>query len=313
VEFLFVMDPLERVDVAVDTTYALIRAACARGHPAHVVAPDQLWLDQGRPMASSRRVQAPAGEAPFAYAEAARSGPVDAFPIVWLRPDPPFDIPYLELTWLLDLVDRGRTQVVNDPSGVRAANEKLLTLRFPDLCPPTLVTADTAALRAFVERHGEAVLKPLEASGGAGILFASASMRGLSPLLEVATAGGRRCLAQAYLPKAAQGDKRILLLDGEVLGAVNRVHAPGEERNNLHLGGTAQRATLTLREEEIVSRLRPTLHSLGLWFVGLDVIDGHLTEVNVTSPTGVQELFRLEGIDAADQAIAWCERRAPRR
>jgi glutathione synthase len=162
-----------------------------------------------------------------------------------------------------------------------------------------------------VEKHGEAVLKPLDASGGEGIVFASRDMRGLVALIELATRRGARCEAQAYLPGASKGDKRILLLDGEVLGALLRVHGPGEERNNLHLGGRAERAQLTAEDRRIVETIAPSLKRDGLVFVGIDVIDGYLTEVNVTSPTGIQELERLEGEDPTGVVIDWCERSAP--
>jgi glutathione synthase len=236
---------------------------------------------------------------------------VSSFPLAWIRKDPPFDLAYVEATWILERVDRTRCRVINDPAGIRAANEKLYALRFPQLCPETLVSSDRERIRDFVEKHGEVVLKPLDASGGEGIVFASRDMRGLIALIELATRRGARCEAQAYLPGASKGDKRILLLDGEVLGAVLRVHGPGEERNNLHLGGRAERAPLTSEDRRIVETISPALKRDGLVFVGIDVIDGYLTEVNVTSPTGIQELERLEGGDPTGVVIDWCERNAP--
>ena len=309
-DMLFVMDPPEQVHPGTDSTYALIRAAGARGHVAWVATPETVGLEGGTPVALAFPVEIPGPDAPLAPRGRARRLPVEAFPVTWLRPDPPFDVPYLELTWILDHVDRGRALIVNDPAGVRSTNEKLWALRFPELCPPTLVTADVARLRAFVEQAGEVVLKPIETAGGDGVLFAGKKMRGLAALLESATRDGR-CLAQTYLPAAAGGDKRVLVLDGQPLGAVLRVHAKGEERNNLHLGGSAHRSELDAADRRIVQAIGPYLRAAGLLFVGIDVIDGKLIEVNVTSPTGLQELARLSGIDGADRAIALCEARAP--
>jgi glutathione synthase len=311
VDLLFVMDPLEAVQPAVDTSWALMRCAGARGHTPWAAHPSTLSLEGGTPWVLAQPVRVPAPDGgPFALTGQAQWREVSFFPIVWLRKDPPFDLAYVEATWILDRVDPGRCRVVNDPTGIRAANEKLYALRFPELCPPTLVTSDRSRLRDFVERHGEVVFKPLDAAGGAGILFASKDMRGLSALIEVATRGGARCEAQAYLPGAEDGDKRVLFLDGQVLGAVLRVHGPGEERNNLHLGGTAVSTTLSPADRRIAEVLGPALQQDGLVLVGIDVIDGMLTEVNVTSPTGLQELERLEGRDVCGAVIDWCERAA---
>lgn len=308
-DILFVMDPMERVLPDRDTTYALLRSAGRRGHRTFSCEGRHVWLDGSVPRATVREVKVPGQSAPFAFA----GGPVDrevaSFPVVWIRPDPPFDEAYVELTWMLESTDRARTIIVNDPAGIRAANEKLYALRVPDLCPRSIVSGDAARLRAFVDEVGEAVVKPLAGHGGEGIVFAQRGMRGLTALLENAVRWGR-CEAQVYLPEASAGDKRILLLDGEPLGAVLRLHAAGEERNNLHLGGSAARTGLDDADREIVRRLRPHLAADGLFFVGIDVIGGRLTEVNVTSPTGIQELERLEGMDASARVIEWCEARA---
>jgi glutathione synthase len=328
VDLLFVMDPLEGVAPDKDTTYSLMRAASRRGHRVwHATAADLHQLCE--PEASKRKeerhslalggsihvharpVEVPGTEGPFRWLAQPSSRPAESFQVIWLRTDPPFDEAYLEATWLLDRVDRSRTLLVNDPTGVRGANEKLYALRFPELCPLSLVTRDPALLRRFVEEHGEVVLKPLSGHAGEGILFAQRGMRGLGALLEVAVSKGR-CEAQVYLPEAAQGDKRILLLDGEPLGAVLRLHAPGEERNNLHLGGKALPSALDAADLRIVEAIAPTLRRDGLYFVGIDVIGGRLTEVNVTSPTGIQEIESLGGEGASERVIDWCEGRAPR-
>jgi glutathione synthase len=309
---LFLMDPLESVNTNTDTTYALMRKACQRGHAVWFAEPSSLELRQGVPWVRTRRVDIPGVSRFFSWSSQDEWRELATFPIAWIRKDPPFDLGYVEATWILDRVDRARCRVINDPSGIRGANEKLYALRFPELCPSTLVSSDPGRLRAFVDAHGQVVLKPLGAAGGEGILYAWRGMRGLSALLETAVRSGSRCEAQAYLPGAEKGDKRILLLDGEPLGAVLRIHGEGEERNNLHLGGRAEPTTLAPEDRRIVERVGPSLRRDGLVLVGLDVIDGRLTEVNVTSPTCIQELERFDRIDACGAVIDWCERNAPR-
>ena len=311
-DILFLMDSLEAIQPATDTTWALMRKARERGHGAWFAHPSSLSLEGGDPWVRARPVDVPGSTGAYTWRGDFEWREVSSFRIVWIRKDPPFDLAYVESTWILERVDRRRCRVVNDPAGVRAANEKLYALRFPDLCPKTIVTSDRARIRAFVEEHGEAVLKPLDGAGGEGIVFATRGMRGLSALIELATRRGARCEAQVYLPGASKGDKRILLLDGEVLGAVLRVHGPGEERNNLHLGGHAEAAHISAEDRRIVETIAPSLKRDGLVFVGIDVIDGRLTEVNVTSPTGIQELERLEGVDATGTVIDWCEKNAPK-
>lgn len=312
-EWLFVMDPMERVLPAQDTTYALMRAAMQRGHRVFHAHPSTVHLRGGSAFAKVRPVAVPGqGGVAFSWLGESQARAIDGFPIVWMRGDPPFDLRYVEVTWLLEHVDKARCRVLNDPAAVRGGNEKLYALRFPDLSPPTVVTNDRGLLWDFVRAHGEAVLKPLGRAGGEGIVFASATMRGLRALIELSTLNDERCVAQAYLPAADQGDKRILLLDGEVLGAVLRVHGPNEERNNLHLGGRAERAALSEADLRIVRRIGPALKAEGLVLVGIDVIDGWLTEVNVTSPTGIQELSRFDGQDRALDVVRWCEDHAPR-
>lgn len=310
-EMLFIMDPLEGVSPDQDTTYALMREAERRGHALYFAQARSLSQRGGTPWITARPVSVRVEGALFAW----RGDPVDrevaSFPAVWLRSDPPFDEAYLEATWILERVDRSRSLVLNDPVGVRAANEKLYALRFPEVCPTTLVTRDVRLLKDFVDAHGEVVLKPLAGHAGEGILFAQKGMRGLNALLEVSVAAGRT-EAQVYLPEADKGDKRILLLDGEPLGAVLRLHAPGEERNNLHLGGEALPSELDDDDRRIIAAVAPQLRRDGLYFVGLDVIGGKLTEVNVTSPTGIQEIEALSGPGPCRRVIDWVEEKAPR-
>lgn len=311
-DMLFLMDPLERVHPDKDTTWALMREACARGHRVHFATADDLTLEGGWAWVRSRPVEIPKEGGDFRWLGGWEHREVSSFSIAWLRTDPPFDIAYIEATWMLEQVDKGRCLVLNDPKGIRAANEKLYALKFPELCPETLVTNDRKRIRDFVETHGEAVLKSLSGYAGEGILFAQKGMRGLNAVIEAATIGNRRIEAQAYLPAATQGDKRILLLAGEPLGAVLRVHGKGEERNNLHLGGTAVKTDLDEDDWKIVRTLAPALAADGLVFVGIDVIGGKLTEVNVTSPTGIQEIETLNGPGATTRVIEWCEANAPR-
>lgn len=309
-EILFIMDPLERVSPRTDTTYALMREAERRGHALYFAEAGALSMRGGTPWIRARPVSVLVEGATHRWLGEEVFREVSSFPSVWLRTDPPFDAAYLEATWILDRVDRSRCLVVNDPTGVRAANEKLYALRFPELCPTSLVTRDVRLLREFVEEHGEVVLKPLSGHAGEGILFAQRGMRGLNALLEAAVRDGRT-EAQVYLRAAEKGDKRILVLDGEPLGAILRVHAPGEERNNLHYGGRAFACDLDEEDRRIVSTIAAQLRADGLYFVGLDVIGGKLTEVNVTSPTGIQELEAHQGPGACTRVIEWLEQRVP--
>lgn len=312
-EILFLMDPLQRVSPQKDTTYALMRAAQARGHSLFFAEAKDLAQLGGTPWIKSRQVAVPGDDgAPFSWSSEESFREVESFPIAWIRTDPPFDVAYLEATWILERVNRDKTLLLNDPVGIRAANEKLYALRFPEVCPTTLVTWDATLLRRFVEEHGEVVIKPLAGYAGKGILFAQRGMRGLNSLLETALASGR-VEAQVYLPEAERGDKRIILLDGEPLGAVLRLHGPGEERNNLHLGGSPHATALDDDDRRIIERVAPQLREDGLYFVGLDVIGGKLTEVNVTSPTGIQEIEALDGPGATERVIRWMEDRAAER
>ncbi len=312
VDLLFLMDPMEVANPATDTSWALMGRASERGHRTFHAHPSTLSLRGGEALLRAREVRVDRKGARYTWEGESAWRPASDFSMVWIRKDPPFDMAYVETTWILEHVDASRCKVVNSASGIRAANEKVYALKFPDLIPPTLISADRELLREFVREHGEVVLKPLNGAGGEGIVFANHGMRGLNALIELTTAGGQRCEAQAYLPGATKGDKRVLMLNGEPLGAVLRVHGPGEERNNLHLGGHAERAEVDARDLEIVERIAPTLAADGLWFVGLDVIDGRLTEVNVTSPTGIQEIERLDGVDATGRVIDWCEANDPR-
>lgn len=295
----FQMDPIGSVNIDADSSFRLAEEAQARGHELFFYTPDHLSYREGRIMARahSLRVQRVQGDH-------AHLGPIVDLDladvdVVWLRQDPPFDMGYITTTHLLDRL-KGQTLVVNDPFWVRNNPEKLLVLDFPDLTPPTTIARDLSVLRDFKDRHGDIILKPLYGNGGAGVFRLPESDRNLNSLHELFTGMNREPLiAQKFLPDVAKGDKRIILVDGAPVGAINRVPAVGETRSNLHVGGRAEKIGLTAREHEICAAIGPRLKEMGQVFVGIDVIGGYLTEINVTSPTGIQELERFDGVNVA--------------
>jgi glutathione synthase len=223
------------------------------------------------------------------------------FDVVWLRQDPPFDMHYITTTHLLDRL-AGKAVVVNDPFWVRNYPEKLLVLEFQDLTPPTTITRDLDTIRAFKEEHGDIILKPLYGNGGAGVFRLTPEDRNLSSLFELFTGFSREPLiVQKFLPDVSAGDKRVILVNGEPVGAINRVPAAGETRSNMHVGGRPEKVELTDRDREICAKIGPLLREKGQVFVGIDVIGQYLTEINVTSPTGIQELERFDGINVAEK------------
>lgn len=294
----YVMDPLPGIAVDKDTTFAWLLEAQGRGHENYFIGPAglSLWEGEARGLCAPLRVRRVAG-AHFTLSDA-QWLPLGSFDAVFMRKDPPIELEYLYATHLLSHV-RAPTLVFNDPHSLRECNEKLYALRFPDLVPPTLVTRDLGQLRAFLRAQGgAAVLKPLHGSGGAGVFILRESDLNLGALLETATQEGRRTvLMQRYLPEAVEGDKRVILIGGEPVGAVLRVPSgQGEHRGNLHVGGRGVRTTLSERERAACASMKPALLRDGLHFVGLDFIGGWLTEVNVTSPTGLQEIAALDGV-----------------
>jgi len=290
------MDPLDNIDIDADSTFALALEAQRRGHALYHYLPRDLSLVDGRAMATARplTVRRVAGDHhAFGAPERIDLARVD---VVLMRQDPPFDMAYITATHILEQV-HPETLVVNDPVEVRNAPEKLFVCRFPDLMPPTLITSDPALIREFRAEHGEIILKPLFGNGGAGVFHLRPDDDNLNALLEMFTAFYREpIIIQRYLPAVRTGDKRIILIDGEAAGALNRVPAAGEARSNLHVGGRAEPATLTPREREICEAIGPSLRERGLIFVGIDVIGDDLTEINVTSPTGIQEIDRFDGV-----------------
>lgn len=295
----FQMDPIESVNIDADSSFRLAEEAQARGHSLFVYTPDKLVWDEGRVMARARpvKVQRVKGDhAHFGPEEMLDLGSVD---VVWLRQDPPFDMSYITTTHLLDLI-HPQTLVVNDPFWVRNHPEKLLVLQFPELTPPTMIARNLEDIRAFKARHGDIILKPLYGNGGAGVFRLDAADRNLASLHEMFTGFSREPLiVQKFLPAVAKGDKRVILVDGEPVGAINRVPAEGETRSNMHVGGRPEKIGLTERDREICAAIGPLLRERGQIFVGIDVIGDWLTEINLTSPTGIQELERFDGVNIA--------------
>lgn len=311
--FVFVMDTLDRVHHLKDTSFAFIRAAQRRGHESYHCLLRDLSVRGGDVFAAAHPARITDD---FPYIALARDRGKVELPLadvdaVFIRKDPPFDQAYLYATLLLEHA-RGRTLVVNDPRGLRDANEKLYAMNFPDWTPRTIVTADRDQIHAFVaEVGGLAVIKPLDAAGGMGVIQLRKDDKNVRAIVDLLTQEGERlAMVQAFLPAVSVGDKRVLLLDGEPLGAILRVPRGDDIRSNIHAGGSVVATDLTAREREMVTALAPRLRADGLYFVGLDVIGEHLTEVNVTSPTGIQELSRFVGADKADDVIAWAERKS---
>jgi glutathione synthase len=310
----FVMDPIRSLDVRADTTFALMLEAQRRGHRIASVDPGDLGVARGRAVAKVFPVTLRREVGNHVDVGEARLADLDAeFDVVFQRKDPPVDEAYVTATQILLLCRRAL--VLNRPAGILIANEKLYALHFADLMPETLVARETARFLDFLdELGGEMIVKPLGGRGGEGVFYVRRDDRNLFSMLEQTTRFGTRlAMAQRYLPAVRRGDKRILLLEGDPLGAVLRVPAEGETRANLHVGGRPEKATLDADDRRILERLRPWLERDGLFFVGIDVIGGRLTEVNVTSPTGLQEMNALDGARYEERVLERVERRAAER
>ncbi|QZZ20291.1 glutathione synthase [Leptothermofonsia sichuanensis E412] len=317
-KFTFIIDPIQHLDPGHDTSVALMEAAQELGHEVWITQANQLNVVKGKAFALLQRVQLfpvqliegrwVAANPWFVLEEQARL-PLEAMDAVFMRTDPPVTVPYLYATYILDYVDPTKTLVINSPQGIRAANEKMYALQFTEAIPETIVSQSKQVILEFVEDKGMAVLKPLGGKAGEGILFLERGDRNLNSLIEISTHQGLvPVMVQTYLPAAKEGDKRIILLDGEPIGAVNRIPTGNEFRGNMAVGGRVAQTEITEREREICTQLAPTLRRDGLVFVGIDVIGGYLTEVNVTSPTGVREIDRLEGVRLGRQVIEWIAR-----
>ena len=295
----FQMDPIGPIDINADSTFRIAEEAQKRGHELFYYTPEHLAYQEGRitargwPLTVRREV----GDH-FSLGDEAEVD-LSEFDVVWLRQDPPFDMFYITTTHLLERI-HPETLVVNDPFWVRNYPEKLLVLDFPDLTPPTTIARDLDTIRRFKDRHGDVILKPLYGNGGAGVFRLTETDRNLASLHELFTGFSREPLiVQQYLPAVSNGDKRVILVDGEPVGAINRVPAAGETRSNMHVGGRPEKIGLSARDREICDRIGPLLREKGQVFVGIDVIGDYLTEINVTSPTGIQELERFDGTNVA--------------
>ena len=294
------MDPIDTINIDADSTFALALEAQARGHALFHYLPEALTLHDGRLYARARPLDVfrhHGHHHRFGHFEELDLAGVD---VILMRQDPPFDMAYITATHLLELLPDNGPLVVNDPAAVRNAPEKLFVLRFKELMPPTLLTRDRDAIRGFWKEHGDIIVKPLFGNGGAGVFRLRAGDENLTALLEMYESIQREpVMVQRYLPEIRRGDKRIILVEGEAKGAVLRVPPEGEARANLHVGARPVKTELTTRDREICDAIGPTLRAQGLVFVGIDVIGGFLTEINVTSPTGIQEIARLDGIEIA--------------
>jgi glutathione synthase len=297
------MDPIERINIRGDSTFALLLEAQARAYPLSYYTPDQLVLRDGKVSATVRPlvVRDQAGDH-FTLGEP-RHVALSSFDVVLLRQDPPFDLAYITSTHMLERIQPG-TLVVNDPGHVRNAPEKVFVTEFPDLMPPTLVTRDLAAIKQFRGEYGDIVMKPLYGKGGEAVFLLGREDLNFGSLYDLFAATFREpWVVQKFLPEVKEGDKRIILVDGEFAGAVNRVPAADDLRSNMVRGGVPKATDLTKRERDICARLGPALRQRGLLFVGIDVIGDYLTEINVTSPTGIRSVKNLGGADIA--ALIW--------
>ncbi|HTW89793.1 MAG TPA: glutathione synthase [Candidatus Binataceae bacterium] len=308
-KFAFVMDALEKIDQYKDTTFVFMLEALARGHELYFLALPDLFASGNRAIGFARRCAVMREGVHYRWLDTGSDYPLDTFDAIFMRKDPPADAAYLYATMLLSLVDSRRTFVLNHPAGLREANEKLYTLHFPEVIPPTVVSSNLARLKQFIaEQGGEAIVKPLDGHGGEGVFLASQTDRNFNAILETVTQfGSRLTMAQRYIPEIRNGDKRVIVLDGEPIGATLRVPLPSENRGNIHVGGLCVKAELTERDRQICRILKPRLARDGLYFVGLDVIGDYLTEVNVTSPTGVQEIDRLDNVNLESRVIDFVE------
>ena len=297
------MDPIERINIRGDSTFALLLEAQQRGHALSYYTPDRLSLRDGKVSATVRPLVVRDVAGDHVTLGEPRLVDLATFDVVLLRQDPPFDLAYISSTHMLDRI-HPKTLVVNDPSHVRNAPEKIFVTEFPDLMPPTLLTRDLDAIKAFRAEQGDIVMKPLYGKGGEAVFRLEAEDLNFGSLYDLfATMFREPWVVQKFLPAVKDGDKRIILVDGEFAGAVNRVPAPDDLRSNMVRGGVPKATDLTDREREICARLGPALRERGLLFVGIDVIDGFLTEINVTSPTGIRAVKNLGGPDIA--ALVW--------
>ena len=293
------MDPIEDVDINADSTFRLAEEAQNRGHDLYVYTPNDLTFNRGKILAKVRSISLKRKIGDHVNFGAVELLALSEFDVIWLRQDPPFDMGYITNTHLLDLIGQ-KTLIVNNPFWVRNLPEKLLVLEFPDLIPETVISRDLEEIKRFKNEFKDIIIKPLYGNGGAGIFRLREDDKNLTSLHELfSNMSSEPLIAQAFLPDVKKGDKRIILVDGEPVGAINRVPKAGETRSNMHVGGKAEPAKLSQRDREICRSIGPILKNRGQVFVGIDVIGDYLTEINVTSPTGIQELERFDKVNIA--------------
>ena len=294
------MDPIEDVDINADSTFRLAEEAQNRGHDLYVYTPNDLTFNRGKITAKVRSISLKRKIGDHVNFGAVEILALSEFDVIWLRQDPPFDMGYITNTHLLDLISQ-KTLIVNNPFWVRNLPEKLLVLEFPDLIPETVISRDLEEIKRFKNEFKDIIIKPLYGNGGAGIFRLREDDKNLTSLHELfSNMSSEPLIAQAFLPDVKKGDKRIILVDGEPVGAINRVPKAGETRSNMHVGGKAEPAKLSQRDREICRSIGPILKNRGQVFVGIDVIGDYLTEINVTSPTGIQELERFDKVNIAE-------------
>jgi glutathione synthase len=307
------MDPIGSINPAGDSTFAMMLEAQARGHRLDYYTVPSLGMRDNKVSAEVAPIEVfdkPKGE--HFKLGAAKRVDLGTYDVVLMRQDPPFDMNYITISHMLDRI-HPKTFVVNPPTAVRNAPEKILVTEFPELMPPTLITRDRALIQQFRKEHGNIIVKPLYGNGGAGVFLVEEGSQNLVSLLELFEDAFREpFMVQRYLPDVRKGDKRIIIVDGEPVGAINRVPSEGEARSNMHVGGRPELSELTPREREICARIGPTLRALDMIFVGIDVIGGYLTEINVTSPTGIREIKRFGGPDIAPMIWDAIEKRVKR-
>ncbi|HEY9876124.1 MAG TPA: glutathione synthase [Candidatus Obscuribacterales bacterium] len=313
----FIIDPIQLLDPTHDTSVALMEAAQSLGHEVWITQAHSLSVVNSQAWAILEQVQLKPVQLVEGRWVAAQPWyelgdrilqPLEQMDAVFMRTDPPVTVPYLYATYILDYINPAKTLLINAPAGLRAANEKMYALQFTEAIPETIVSQDKAIIREFVDRKGAAILKPLGNKAGEGILYLEPGDRNFNSLIEISTQWGRvPVMIQTYLPEAKEGDKRIIMLNGKPIGAVNRIPTGKEFRGNMAVGGRVAQTEITQREYQMCAQMATKLQADGLYFVGIDVIGGYLTEVNVTSPTGIREIDRLNGTRLGEQVIEWVE------
>lgn len=316
-KFAFIIDPIAKLDPTHDSSVAMMESAQILGHEIWITSIAELSVIQGKAYALLNSVSLKPVKLVDGHWQTERDWyeiktsallPLDSFHAVFMRKDPPVTVSYLYATYILDLIDTKTTRLINSSEGIRKANEKMYALQFPDAIPTTIVSQSKSVIGDFLEEKGTAIIKPLGGKAGEGILFLQSGDRNFNSLIEISTKQGQEpVMIQEYLPSAKEGDKRIILLNGKPIGAVNRIPTGKEFRGNMAVGGRVAKTIITDRELEICNLLAPKLIADGLTFVGIDVIGGYLTEVNVTSPTGIREIDRLNDVNLGEDVIKWVE------